>query len=244
MLTISICDDNPQFSIVLANALRKLCAFTLPDRIECSIGPLFGSAEELFSYLEKQSIDILFLDIDMPKKNGFDAASIINKKYPNTIIVFVSSYDGFVFNSFEYNPLRFLRKSHLKEELPNTLKKAVDKCYLDKESITLKSIEGTVVIRIKDIMYFESDKNYYTVYCASGNNYRCRGTLNSISEMLRRYDFFRTHSAYIISFEHIEIVRGRCDVEMKNHARIPLALSKAEAFHNQYTEYTRRNLFR
>lgn len=244
MLKISICDDNPQFSDVLAEALRQLCAFHLPERIECTVGPVFHSAKEVLSYLEAQSIDILFLDIDMPKINGFDAAECINRKHPSTLIIFVSAHDDLVFSSFEYRPLCFLRKSHLREELPRALRRAVDQCVSDMESVTLKSIDGTVVLRIKDVLYAESDKNYYTVYCASGDRHRCRGTLNTLAELLQGYDFFRAHASYLISLAHVESVKGRRDVEMKNHVHIPLTKDRAEEFHRRYTAYIRRNLFR
>ena len=71
MLTIAVCDDNPRFAHQLAAKLRELCALQLPDRIDCSIAPAFGSGEDVLRYLQDHIINILFLDIDMPEMNGF-----------------------------------------------------------------------------------------------------------------------------------------------------------------------------
>jgi len=243
MLTISICDDNMQFALALSNHIRQYCALSLPERIECKITPAFGSASELLNYLEQYSIDILFLDIDMPRMNGFETAEIINQRYPNTIIIFVSAHNNFVYSSFDYNPFRFLRKSHLKEELPHALNKAINKCILDSESVTLKTTEGIQVIRLNDIMYIESCKNYYTIYCASGSEYKCRGTLATAEETLKEFDFFRIHAAYIINFDYIDSIKNN-NLTVKNGVILPISNQKHNNFFEKYLSYSRRKMFR
>ena len=66
MLTIAVCDDNPQFAHQLTARLRELCAHILPERVECRITAAFSSGEEVLRYLRQSSIHILFLDIDGP----------------------------------------------------------------------------------------------------------------------------------------------------------------------------------
>ena len=52
MLTIAVCDDNPQFAHLLTKKIRELCAYHLPDRIDCLIAPAFGSGEDVLKYLQ------------------------------------------------------------------------------------------------------------------------------------------------------------------------------------------------
>ncbi len=113
MITIGVCDDNIQFARLLVKSLRTLCATELPERIGCQIAVEFSSCDDVLRYLEYNTINILFLDINMPTKTGFDLAEKLNQLYPDIIIIFVSAHDNFVYSSFEYSPFRFLRKTHL-----------------------------------------------------------------------------------------------------------------------------------
>ena len=87
MLTIAVCDDNPQFANQLIKKIRELCAYHLPDRIDCRITPAFGSGEDVLRYVKSHVINIMFLDIDMPKINGFRLAYELKEKTPDTIII-------------------------------------------------------------------------------------------------------------------------------------------------------------
>ena len=148
MLTIAICDDNPQFAKILAKKINSLCAHNLPERVDCQIAPIFGSAENVLQFLQTQAIHILFLDIDMPKINGFKLAEYLCKHYPETIIIFVSSYEEFVYSSFEYCPFRFLRKSHLEQELP----------------IKILVFNNTVLGMVRQLQYHYSGQRYSGVH--------------------------------------------------------------------------------
>ena len=184
MLTIAICDDNPQFAKILAKKINSLCAHNLPERVDCQIAPIFGSAENVLQFLQTQAIHILFLDIDMPKINGFKLAEYLCKHYPETIIIFVSSYEEFVYSSFEYCPFRFLRKSHLEQELLITFQKVIEKYLSDNEMITVLSTEGEQILRTKDIIFIEGQKNYFMIYTTAAKNYKCRGTMDFANQLV------------------------------------------------------------
>ena len=240
MLTIAVCDDNPQFANQLIKKIRELCAYHLPDRIDCRITPAFGSGEDVLRYVQSHVINIMFLDIDMPKINGFRLASELKEKTPDTIIIFVSAYDDFVYSSFEYAPFRFLRKSHLEEELPVTFKKVIEKCISDEEALLFETTDGDTLLRLRDIMYFEGEKNYYVIKMTSGKEYRCRGTMTSVEERIKQYDFFRVHSAYIVNEEHIENIHEDGYLSMKNGTLINISRRKLVAFKESYMQFTRR----
>ena len=244
MLTIAVCDDNPRFAHQLAAKLRELCALQLPDRIDCGIAPAFGSGEDVLRYLQDHIINILFLDIDMPEINGFSLASSLRERYPDTIIIFVSAYDDFVYSSFEYAPFRFLRKSHLEEELPITFQKVIEKYMYDSEVMSFDTTDGEVLLRLRDIMYFEGEKNYYAIKMLSNTTYRCRGTMASIEERLKPYDFFRVHSAFIVNEEHIQSIHDKGDLTMKNGVTITVSRRKMAAFKEAYMQFTRRRFAR
>lgn len=240
MLTIAVCDDNPQFAHLLVKRIRELCVYHLPDRIDCQIAPAFGSGEDVLRYLQHNVINVMFLDIDMPQINGFRLASELQIRSPDTIIIFVSAYDDFVYSSFEYAPFRFLRKSHLEEELPITFKKVIEKCISDEESLIFETIDGDTLLRLRDILYFEGEKNYYVIKMVSGKTYRCRGTMTSVEDRIKPYDFFRVHSAFIVNEEHIDNIHEDGYLVMKNGALINISRRKLVAFKDSYMQFTRR----
>jgi DNA-binding LytR/AlgR family response regulator len=241
VLTIAICDDNLHFSTTLSKKLHDLCAKNLSERIDCQIAPTFSTAHAVINYLKKSSINILFLDIDMPDINGFKLAEYLCKNHPDTVIIFVSSYEDFVYSSFEYCPFRFLRKSHLKEELPITFKKAIDKCIFDNEALTFFTTDGEEILRVKDIILFEGQKNYYAIHTTSGKVYKCRGTLNSAEQMVNKFDFYRIQSSYIVNLEHIESLDNEF-ITMKNSMNISISRRKYNEFKSSYMQYVRRRI--
>lgn len=244
MLTIAICDDNPQFAKILAKKINFLCAHNLPERIDCHIAPIFGSAENVLQFLKIQAINILFLDIDMPKINGFKLAEYLCKHYPETIIIFVSSYEEFVYSSFEYCPFRFLRKSHLEQELPITFQKVIEKCLSDNEIITVLSTEGEQILRTKDIVFIEGQKNYFMIYTTTNKTYKCRGTMDFANQLVCEYDFFRIHAAYIVNEEHIDSIDNSGYVKMKNGKIIDISKRRFSAFKDDYMQFIRRRFSR
>lgn len=242
MLTIAVCDDNPQFAVMLAEKLRNLCAFSLPERIDCTVLPEFGTAEEVLQYMSDGSlINILFLDIDMPHTDGFGLAKQLCDKYPETVIVFVSSYENFVFNSFEYNPFRFLRKSHLDAELPATFQKIIEKCVTDNESLIFSTTEGERIIRIRDISYFEGIKNYVYIHCKANISYRYRGTVTEAEQLTSKYDFFRIHSAFIVNKENVDYIDEKnAVVRMNTGDSLCISRRKLNEFKQSYMEFIRK----
>lgn len=242
MLTIAVCDDNAQFAKILAQKLRSLCAYTLPEQAECRIAPIFSSGAQVLEYIKEHTVNILFLDIDMPGMSGFELAEKLRAFSPDTVIIFVSAYEEFVYSSFEYCPFRFLRKTHLSQELPSTFRKAIEKCLIDKEIITLDTVDGEVILRLKEIIFFEGQKNYYIAHTESGADYKCRGTMDSVEKLLAERDFFRVHAAFIVNEEHIENIDNSGFIVMKNKKAISVSKRRMSAFKDSYMKFLRRRL--
>ena len=180
----------------------------------------------------------------MPKINGFKLAEYLCKHYPETIIIFVSSYEEFVYSSFEYCPFRFLRKSHLEQELPITFQKVIEKCLSDNEIITVLSTEGEQILRTKDIVFIEGQKNYFMIYTTTNKTYKCRGTMDFANQLVCEYDFFRIHAAYIVNEEHIDSIDNSGYVKMKNGKIIDISKRRFSAFKDDYMQFIRRRFSR
>ena len=219
-------------------------------KLECGNMPgfdvvgFFDRSVDALEYARENPVDFALLDIDMPEMNGFELAKSLCAAHPDIIIIFVSSYEEFVYSSFEYCPFRFLRKAHLTEELDITFQKVVEKCILNNETLLFNSTEGEVLLRLKDIIFFEGQKNYYVIYTVSGKEYKCRGTMDSLEAVMKNYDFFRIHASFIVSHEQIESVNNDGFVNMKNNKRLSISRRRAAPFKDAYMEFIRRRISR
>ncbi len=240
MVTIAVCDDDIRFARSLCGKIKDICAFKIPERYMCQVAAEMSSSRAVLEYIKSNTINILFLDIDMPGETGFQLAEKINRLSPDTIIIFVSSYENFVFSSFEYNPFRFLRKNKLSEELEDVLIKAVERHMSNAETVTIKTDRETVELRVRDIHYIRSEKNYYAV-CGIDFEYKCRGTMAKAGELIQKYGFFRINSGCFVNMERIKRFESPNKIVLEN-AELYISLRKVSAFKEAYALYTRKRV--
>ncbi len=135
MLTIAVVDDNPYFLTELSEALAKCTE----NYGAAQITPFSESA----AFLQSSEIfDMVFMDIDMPGLSGMETAALLRERNCNTTLIFVSSYEHFVFESIRYMPFRFIRKSLYQEEVPEALQSWFAIQSNQKQSITLRTGTG------------------------------------------------------------------------------------------------------
>lgn len=140
---IAICDDDSKIinglKIDIYNIFKSLKA-----EVDVSV---FVNGTELIDTIKKEKIhyDILLLDIDMPNISGLEVAKILRETNEDIIIIFISSYEKYVFDSFEYNPFRYIRKNRIKEELNIALKSAYILYKKEKEDTLLLKVMTEIV---------------------------------------------------------------------------------------------------
>ena len=107
MIYIAVCDDDALF-------LTRICAYVeeiFEERKEqCQI-ILYDSPHKLMKGLSEGKTDILLLDIDMPGISGMEIAAKLKAEKESLLLIFVTSYEAFVYDTFQYQPFDFIRKS-------------------------------------------------------------------------------------------------------------------------------------
>ncbi|MBQ7669253.1 MAG: response regulator transcription factor [Clostridia bacterium] len=241
MYRIVLCDDNAGFLSLFRDEIKEQFNRIMPDSSEYEIGPCFESGNEVLKYIESNKTDVIFLDIDMPEMSGFELAKILCRDYKNILVVFMSAYDTFVYESFDYLPFAYLRKEHIKTELPKVSLRIREKLLEPARYIVLPLKDKDIKIDAKDVLYFESIKNYYVAHLVSGKEYTCRGTISKLEEVVKGMDFFRTHSAFLVNMEHIEKVFEDGTLQIEN-TTIPISQKRAKEFRRAFSEYERRSM--
>lgn len=119
-MRIILCDDDIPFTQSFSKQLRPVFEKygLIPD-----IVPTYTGIDALREFTRKPT-DALFLDIDMPEKDGFSVAEELSKMPAKPLIIFLSSLEHLVYKSFAFQPFWFLRKTHL-EDLPLIIEKMI-----------------------------------------------------------------------------------------------------------------------
>jgi len=121
-MRIAICDDNLEFLKQIEDIVSCIYKET---QVELVVS-CFQNGQALLEEMKKQEedIDLLLLDIDMPEISGLEVAKAVRAMGKECILMFISSYENYVFDTFEFSPFRFIRKGKLSQELPIALRAA------------------------------------------------------------------------------------------------------------------------
>jgi len=192
------------------NELRKL----LQEFPEVEVIGEAANANEGIDKIESLSPDLVFLDIQMPGKSGFDLLTELEKA-PH--VIFVTAYDEYALKAFEVNALDYLMKPVEPKRLADALMKLkqrdeeeqlsyanINRGLLgDKDQVFVKDGERCWFVKLSDVRLFESVGNYAKIFFGT-NKPLILKSLNSLEERLDDKVFFRANRKHIVNLKMIE----------------------------------------
>lgn len=226
MTRIMICDDEQK----MLSDIAKLTTEIIKD---CDIST-YQNGRELITVLKDQVCDILLLDIDMPELNGLDIARALSDMTAKPLLIFVTSHDELVYDSLQFHPFGFVRKSHLTRELPKMLDDAVNEISGKDKHFCFHSSKGDVKMKLDDIRYFESDGNYIKLFASE--EYRFRDTLSSLENTLSENGFVRIHKGFLVNQSAVKIINSD-ECVLSDNVRLPVGRSYSEAARKRLMRY-------
>lgn len=229
-MRIYVCDDEPQ----VAKQIGQLVQDCMP---ECKITES-ENVNELFTLLQRQDYDVLLLDIDMPKLTGLEVAKWMENLKRKPLLVFVTNHDELVYDSLQFHPFGFVRKSYLKKELPKVLADCEKELCSKKQHYQFRTTEGQVSLLLEEILYFEAEGNYLWVY-AKDKSYRFRETISAVQEILEPQGFVRVHRGFLVNQAAVELLRAE-ELKLKNGRCIPVGRNYSETARKQIMRYMLR----
>ena len=206
---------------------------------------LVGEAENVDDgviLIEKFKPDLLFLDINMPEKDGFQLLEELDEV---PIVIFTTAFDEYAIKSFEYNALDYLMKpinssrfdiaiEKIKRRIDfNINNQKCDKKLNSNSQIFIKDGEQCWLVKIADIYLFEIVGNYTRVYF-NHNKPLLYKSLNQIEEKLPSTSFFRVNRQQIINTSHIENVTpwfsGKLKLKLTNNKTLEISRRQSQSF--------------
>lgn len=227
-MQIAICDDESVFRHELREFLvdysksRRI----LIDIYEFNSGLSLTDSERVF--------DIVFLDYQMPKMDGLEAARFLRSQNAMCKIVFVTNYPDFVFDSFEVSPYRFYKKPIERDLIFSMLDEYIRQQKL-LAPIIVNDYDGQRVIPSKNIIYLEGDGKYCNIRTTT-ETFHSSKTLSGVLELLPQYCFYRIHKSYAINMYYISQI-NRSEVLLTNGERALMGRNHIADFKQTYKNF-------
>jgi two-component system LytT family response regulator len=234
MIKAIIVDDERLARQELKSLLKNFPEINLVD--ECA------NAQQALKSIAELQPDLIFLDIQMPGKNGFDMLRDLEFA-PK--IIFISAYDEYAIRAFEVNAIDYLLKPVQTERLGAAIKRAIEKSekeliskndnlqLTDEDQVFVKDGERCWFVKLSEIRLFESEGNYVRVYFGQYRPLILR-SLNYLDERLSQKSFFRASRKHIINLKWIESMEGWFNgglmVKMKGGEQIEISRRQAAKF--------------
>ena len=200
MLKAIAIDDEPIALEVIKNLSSKI------PFIE--VVKLFTDAFEASAFLQKQKIDLIFLDVKMPDISGIDFLKSISNP---PMVIFTTAYSEHAVQSFELDAIDYLLKPFSQSRFLKACNKAFDQYTLknnlagsinENASIFIRSGYEQIRVAFDEILYVESNGNYMQFVLAN-QKILSRLTMNEVEELLPASAFVRIHRSYIVSKKQI-----------------------------------------
>ena len=195
------------------------------------------SAREAVEKLMEVRVDVMFLDISMPKTNGMQLAEALHKLKNPPQVVFVTAYSEYALDAFGVDATDYLMKPVETDRLAQALDKIVEHIKplnlpVSVERIPVVKSGSKVLVPIDQIRFIEAKDDYSCIYTES-DRFLSTISLQKLEDRLVGHGFFRIHRSYIVNLEYV------ADVEVISAGILQLTI---QGFEDQHISVSRRRV--
>jgi two-component system LytT family response regulator len=199
---------------------------------------------ETIQAVKEKNPDLLFLDIQMPKLDGFDVLELLGDESP--VVIFVTAYDEFALRAFDTFAVDYLLKPVNAERLATAIDRADEKLRLSQlerymemarnhqesqrpiQRICVREQSVVHIILAKEILYIEAQEDYININSVKGE-YLKNDRLGRVAELFDESVFCRIHRSYLININFLDciesITKDRRIAVLKNKKKLPISRS-------------------
>lgn len=225
LFRIAVCDDDQTFRDALE---EYISAYMKARSVECEI-VCFSDGSLLLA--SDMNFNIVFLDIEMTNSNGIEVAEEIRRNDVKLPIVYVSSYTDYWRRAYKVHAYDFITKPVNRDRLISVLDDYMDNLSKpDEDTVTLRSLDGDVVLRTENIYYFEFEAKKKVCVHTTEGLVTVRGNLTDIFDMLDKEQFYQSRRDCVLNLRHVQKISEDYNIVMSNGDIIPLAHKKKNDF--------------
>lgn len=216
---------------------------------EVSVAGVYSSAEEGIKGIQQWRPDLVFLDVQMQDKTGFDLLRSLGEI--NFDIIFTTAYENYAVQAFKFSALDYLLKPVDPDDLLDAIRKSAGKKNREEEAAKLKVLlhnlhdlhgqsrrisvptsKGFMFLQVSDIVRCQSHINYTTLILKDQQKITIARTLKEFEELLSGYSFFRVHNSHLVNLNYVtgyHRAKGGY-VVMADHSEIEVSSRRKDAF--------------
>jgi two-component system, LytTR family, response regulator len=238
----------------IREAMRILLDQNCPEVRLCGMA---ASAEEGRALLQNNAIDLIFLDISMPREDGFGFLNSISAA--DYAVIFVTAFQEFALKALKANAVDYILKPVNANELKEAVEKAIDYLELRKsnrsamhvyndsistlteqiktqkpaiEKITVPEQFGFRIVKVTEIMYLQADSNYTILHFSGLNKIVATRSLSDFEKILDGPDFFRIHKSTLINLRFLNAYSSYQGnfAELTDGTRLSISRRKVQEF--------------
>jgi two-component system LytT family response regulator len=239
MIKAMIVDDEPYCCEALSILLERYCP-------QIEVTGVYHSGAQALEPIRGQKPQLLFLDIEMPRMNGFELLEKI--KDQNFQLIFTTSYDQYAIKAIRFSALDYLLKPIDREELQLSVRKVeqrlqaplpqqIDLLFQRLQNpvnlftrIAIPTMEGLQMVAVDQIVHCISDSNYTILTLKDRQKIVASRTLKEIEELLEEHPFLRVHHSHLVNLNEVDkYVKGEGGyLVMSDGASINVSRSRKE----------------
>lgn len=225
MIRIAICDDDNRF-------VGELETMILREASKAGIGvetETYSDGDTLVADMEKgYRYELIFMDIEMERVDGINAARQIRQIDRSTLLIYVSRYEQYLKELFEVEPFRFLLKPVDEAKLKKYFRDACSRIGETEAYYQFTFNKEIRKVAVRDIVYFESRNRVIHIFLVNGLSERFYGKLNIVESKLAqsRQTFLRIHQSYLVNYNYIEKMTFSTVTVLLEHDKKVLKISE------------------
>lgn len=204
-------DDEKHGRENLVGILKQHCS-------EVEIVGEANSVENAILLIKKHKPELIFLDIEMPKANGFQLLE--HFKEINFEVIFVTAYDNYAIKAIRFSAADYILKPINYHDLKAAVEKVVQRIQQKEENQRIKELHHNIqqpenpriglptgdrieFVSVKEIIHCKGEGNYTHIYMEGKKPLLVAKTLVEFEELLKEYSFVRTHKSHLVNLKHV-----------------------------------------
>ena len=238
MLRVVICDDEKMALSTYVGLCRKICK---KHHIDAAVKEYISGSDLMFDLEDPKfhnTLDLLFLDINMPGLSGVEVAKEARRCGYNGVIIFITASDEHYSDAFDIGAFHYIRKGDSASRFEEIFLRAAEMSRtINQKEISLSGWGEIRKINVNSIYYFEVVNRVIHVYY-DDEVFRFQGNLSLLEEQLADAGFMRVHRNFLISLSHVESITFK-NVYMTNGKELPVGRTR----YGDLKEAVKRMLF-
>lgn len=240
-MKIAVCDDELAMLKMISTIIRA----EFEKHREAVTVSSYISAVQLLKDIPQKKYDVVFLDIRMPEINGFDAAKEIRNTSPDTKIIFITTEEDLVYDSFDFQPFAFIPKyppEVMKARLSRTTDNLLAILKSSRRICILLPYNDKMFIKPESLIYINSEKNNLFYHLTEYEDIVTRSKISEVEETLPTDLFVRIHNRIIVNMKHIiNIETNHASLTVTGGEELGISRTYKATFDEAYNSFKRFN---